>query len=83
LSRYLGTQSHPTNNIIIIIIIIIIIVAGFPPRQPGSSHVGFVVDKVALEQAFSEFFGSPCQSSFHQLLHNHYHLSFGAGRIGQ
>jgi hypothetical protein len=29
--------------------------------------VGFVVDKVALGQVFfSEYFGFPCQSSFHQ-----------------
>jgi hypothetical protein len=28
--------------------------------------VGFVVDKVALGQFFSEYFGFPCQSSFHQ-----------------
>jgi hypothetical protein len=28
--------------------------------QPGSSHVGFVVDKVALGQVFSECFGFPC-----------------------
>jgi nucleoside recognition membrane protein YjiH len=27
--------------------------------------VEFVVDKVALGQVFSEYFGSPCQSSFH------------------
>jgi hypothetical protein len=57
-----------------------------PPRQPGidprSGHVGFVVDKVALGQDFSEYFGFPCQSSFHLLLHNH-HLSSGAGTIGQ
>jgi hypothetical protein len=33
--------------------------------------VGFVVDKVALGQVFCEYFGFPCQSSFHQLLHNH------------
>jgi hypothetical protein len=31
----------------------------------------------------SEYFGFPCQSSFHQLLHNHHHLSSGAGTIGQ
>jgi hypothetical protein len=40
--------------------------AGFPPRrpgfEPGSGHVGFVVDKVALGQVFSEYFGFPCQS---------------------
>jgi hypothetical protein len=39
------------------------LVAGFPPRRPGfdpgSGHVGFVVDKVALGQVFSEYFGSP------------------------
>jgi hypothetical protein len=28
--------------------------------------VGFVVDKVALGQVLSEYFGFPCQSSFHQ-----------------
>jgi hypothetical protein len=45
--------------------------------------VGFVVDKVALGQVFSENFGFPCQSSFHQLLHNHHHLSSGARTTGQ
>jgi hypothetical protein len=44
--------------------------------------VGFVVDKVALGQVFSEYFGFPCQFSFHRLLHTH-HLSSGAGTIGQ
>jgi hypothetical protein len=29
------------------------------------------VDKVALGQVFFKNFGFPCQSSFHQLLHNH------------
>jgi hypothetical protein len=62
------------------------LVAGFPPRRsgfkPGSSHVGFVVDKVTLGQVFSEYFGFPCQSSFHQFLHNHHYLSSGAGTIG-
>jgi hypothetical protein len=59
----------------------------FPPRRPGfdpgSGQVGFVVDKVALGLVFSEYFGFPCQSSFHQLLHNHPHLSSVAGIIGQ
>jgi hypothetical protein len=41
----------------------------------GSGQEGFVVDKMALEQVFSEYFGFPCHSSFHQLLHNHPHLS--------
>jgi hypothetical protein len=62
------------------------LVAGFPPRRPGfeprSGHVGFVVDKVALGQVFSEYFDFPCQCSFHRLLHTH-HLSSGAGTIGQ
>jgi hypothetical protein len=38
---------------------------------------------VALGQVFSEYFGFPCQSLFHQLLQNHPHLSSGAGTIGQ
>jgi hypothetical protein len=44
--------------------------------------VGFVVDKVAMGQVFSEYFGFPWQSSFHRLLHNH-HRSSGTGTIGQ
>jgi hypothetical protein len=39
--------------------------------EPGSSRVGFVVDKVALGQVFSEYFGFLSQPSFHQLLQNH------------
>jgi hypothetical protein len=50
---------------------------------PGSGHVGFMVDKVALGQIFSEYFGVPCKFSFHQLLHNHPHLSSGVCTIGQ
>jgi hypothetical protein len=53
------------------------LVAGFPYRrprfEPGSGQVGFVVGKVALGQVFSEYFGFPCQSSFHQILHHHNH----------
>jgi hypothetical protein len=41
--------------------------------------VGFVVKKVTLRNVFSEYFGFPCQSSFHRLLHTH--LPFGAGAI--
>jgi hypothetical protein len=36
-------------------------------------QVGFVVDKVALGQVFSEYFGLLCQSFFHQILHHHNH----------
>jgi hypothetical protein len=61
--------------------------AGFPPWRPGfeprSGYVGFVVDKVALGQVFSEYFGFPFQFSFHRLLHFHHHVSSGAGTIGQ
>jgi hypothetical protein len=53
----------------------------FPPQRPGfkpgSSQVGFVVDKVVLVQVFSDYFGFPCQSSFH------HHLPSGAVTIGQ
>jgi hypothetical protein len=52
---------------------------GFEPR---SNYVGFVVDKVALGQVFSEYSGFPCQFPFHRLLHTH-HLSSGAGTIDQ
>jgi hypothetical protein len=34
----------------------------------AASHVGFVVDKVALGQVFSEYFGFPFQFSFHQFI---------------
>jgi hypothetical protein len=34
-------------------------------------HMGFVVDRVALGQVFSEYFGFPCQLSFRQILHPH------------
>jgi hypothetical protein len=57
------------------------LVAGSPPRRPGfdhrSGHVEFVADKVALGQVFSEYFGFPCQFSFH-----HTHLPTGADTIG-
>jgi hypothetical protein len=45
--------------------------------------VGFVVDKVAMGQVFSEYFGFSCQFSFHWLIDTHHQLSFGAGAIGQ
>jgi hypothetical protein len=53
------------------------LVASFPPRRlgfaPRSGQVGFMVDKVALGQVFSEYFGLLCQSSFRQILHTHSH----------
>jgi hypothetical protein len=42
------------------------------------------LDKVALGQVSSEFFGFPCnRRSLHQLLHNHPHASSGECTIGQ
>jgi hypothetical protein len=58
------------------------LIADFPQRRPGfdsRSRVEFVVDRVAVEQVFSEYFGFPCQFSFHQLLLTH--LSSGARTI--
>jgi hypothetical protein len=49
--------------------------AGFPPRRPGFASgqlVGFVVDKAALGQVFSEHYSLPCQSC-HQFLRHHNH----------
>jgi hypothetical protein len=46
-----------------------------------SSHVRFVMDEVALGYVSSEYYGFPCQFSFHQMLHTH--LPSGAGTIGQ
>jgi hypothetical protein len=45
--------------------------------------VGFVVDKVALGQIFSEYIGFVNRSSFRQLLYNHHNLSSAAGTVGQ
>jgi hypothetical protein len=42
----------------------------------------FVMDKVAPEHVFFEYFGFSCQFAFHRLLNIH-HLSSGAGTIGQ
>jgi hypothetical protein len=47
-----------------------------------TGHVGFVVDKVALGQIFSEHFVFLSQFSFYRLFHVH-HLSPGAGTRGQ
>jgi hypothetical protein len=60
------------------------LVSGFPAGfEPRSGHVGLLVDKVALGQVFSDYFGFPCQFSFHRLFHIHRHLSSGAGTIGE
>jgi hypothetical protein len=51
--------------------------------ESWSGQLGFVVDKVELEQVFSEYFGFPRQLSFYRLLQNHHRLSSGAGTVGQ
>jgi hypothetical protein len=46
------------------------LVAGLSPRRsgfdPGSVHVGLVMDKVAMGQVFPEYFGFPLSFSFHR-----------------
>jgi hypothetical protein len=44
--------------------------------------MGFVMDKVALGQDFSEYFGFLCET-FYRLLHTHHHPSSWAGKIYQ
>jgi hypothetical protein len=52
-----------------------IVLVCFPSQRPSfdprSNHVGFVLDKLTRGQAFCEYFGFPCQFSFHQLLQIH------------
>jgi hypothetical protein len=55
----------------------------WPRFEQRSGNVGYVVDEVAFGHVFSEYFGFPCQFSFHRLFHIHDHLSSGAGTIGQ
>jgi hypothetical protein len=43
--------------------------------------VGFVVDKAALGQVLSEYFGFPCQS-FNLFLHQHNHPGLAQEAIG-
>jgi hypothetical protein len=54
--------------------------------DPGSS-TGQVMWDLWLTKwhwgRFSEYFGFPCQFSFHRLLHIHHHPKSGAGTIGQ
>jgi hypothetical protein len=46
-----------------------------------AGNVGFLVDKVALRQVSSEYFGFPCPFSLNQMLHTP--LSPGAATVGQ
>jgi hypothetical protein len=56
---------------------------GGPVSNPFLVMWDFVMDKRALGQVFSEYFGFLCQSFFHRFLHNHPHLLSGPGTIGQ
>jgi hypothetical protein len=38
-----------------------------------AERAGFVVDKAALGQVSSKYFGFPCQSLFSQFIHHHIH----------
>jgi hypothetical protein len=51
--------------------------------EVGSAMWDFVVDEVALGQVFSEYFGFPCQFSFHQLLQKSSSSIIGVCTIGQ
>jgi hypothetical protein len=59
------------------------LVTGLPSQRPGfdprSCNMWLLVDKVALGQVFSEYFGFPCHS-FHPVLSTS--LSFGLGQRG-
>jgi hypothetical protein len=47
-----------------------------------TGRMGIVVEKVAVRQVFSYYFGFLCQFSFRRLLYNH-HLPPGVGELGQ
>jgi hypothetical protein len=81
--RYQETTSEDIEDFVCAAVTVILavpqfkrLVAGFPLRRPGfasGQHVWFVVDKAALGQVFSEYFGFSCQSPFHQFIHHHNH----------
>jgi hypothetical protein len=48
-----------------------------------SSGVSCRLPTTSEDRVSSEYFGFPCRFSFHRLLHNHHHLSSGAGIIIQ
>jgi hypothetical protein len=50
----------------------------------GTGYIGYVMNKTTLGGAATEYFGFPCQVSFHRLFHtHHHHPSSVAGSIGQ
>jgi hypothetical protein len=43
--------------------------------------IGICGGQVALERVFSEYFGFPCKSSFHQILHHHKYPAQACNRL--
>jgi hypothetical protein len=54
-----------------------------PGSSPGQVMLDFCLTKWNCGQVFSEYFGFPCQFSFHRLLHTYHDLSSEAGAICQ
>jgi hypothetical protein len=52
-------------------------------HRGGPRSISGQVDKVVVGQVFPEYFGFPCQFSFHLLLHIHHYLSSGYRPLGQ
>jgi hypothetical protein len=69
LEKHLGPKTNFFSKLRFGELLPLLALASIPPRRPGfeprSGHVGFVVDKVALGHVFFEYFGFPCQFSFH------------------
>jgi hypothetical protein len=53
----------------------------WPGFDSTAGHVGFVVNKLALQKVFFEDFSLPCQFSFYQMFHTH--IPSGTGTVGQ
>jgi hypothetical protein len=55
--------------------LLMLLVPGFSQQRsnfdPSTIHVGFVVDKVAMGQVSSNYFGFLCHFTFHRLLQTH------------
>jgi hypothetical protein len=48
-----------------------ILASGLNRNEKKVAVKNYMVYKLALRRGFSEYFGFPCQFSFHQLLHTH------------
>jgi hypothetical protein len=54
-----------------------------PGFETGSGHAGVCAGQSGVRADFLRVLWFYCQFAFHRLLHNHHHLSSGAGTIGQ